>query len=226
MKKIELSTILIAIFIFFILSINTAFAAIPATSSGNINTEVEQIKDKIASKVAEISSNTLFVFRGKVEKLNSDNKSFYLTDGEKEYSVSFLSDTSYFWLKNDNKGRLSLNFSNVENDDDLVVFGGLIKINNQINAKKIFGKIFPKIYIGEVVSITKEKLIVKTLSSNTERTIDISGLQNSSLLDKNGYESFEDPLTIKEKSLIYVYGYLKSKTAPAITALKISVIQN
>jgi hypothetical protein len=209
------------LFLFFF---RISFAVSSSTSSSNL--EVEQIKDKIASKVAEISDEQPFIFRGKAQKIEAGSKTFELSNGAKTYSVSFLSNTNYFWLKNDNNGKLALNFSNIEDDDDLVVLGTLIKVSNQIKAKTIYGKIFPKTHIGKVVSISKDKLIIKTISSNSEQTIDVSALQNVYLLPKKGTKIESVISEVKKNDLIVVYGYLKSKNSLFITPLRISIIQN
>jgi hypothetical protein len=219
--------LLLFLFVFiFLFSTSDVVAQAPILSTASATTTaIDQIKDKIASKVAEISADSPIIFRGKVQNIKNDTKTFDLSSGDKTYSVSYLSGTSYFWLRNDNKGRLSLNFSNVENDDEMVVLGNLIRVDNQISAKTIYGRIFPKVFIGEVVSTATGKLIIKTISSNTDHTIDTTGITNISELGKDNKNNLVSLSSLKEKDLLLVYGTLKSKSDTMVSAIKISLIQ-
>jgi len=108
----------------------------------------------------------------------------------------------------------------------MVVIGNLIKVDNQISSKSLYSKVFPKVFIGKVMSITPGKLTIKTISSNTDRLIDTSSITNVNELGKNEKTNVVLLSQVKEKDLVLVYGATKSKSDTSISALKISIIQN
>lgn len=223
MKKNIFFAIFAALFFLIYFTQNVKAQSPTATAT---DTAVEQIKDKIASKVAEIASDTPIVFRGKVKSINNDAKTFELSNGEKTYTALYLKDTNYFWLRNDNKGKLSLTFANVEEDDDLVAVGNLVKATSQINAKYIYGKFFPKVVVGKITTVGKTTLDVKTISSNTSYTVDISNIKETLKIGKDEKQTEIQSTDLKANYLVLARGTLKAKTTDTIVADRILLIQN
>ncbi len=214
---------LISLFFFVCLLRNSAVFAQNLTSTSSFSNEIEQIKDKIASKVAEISNNELIAFSGKVLKFNTQDKTFEISNGEKVYTVGYLQNTQYFWLRKDN-GQLSLNFSNIEVDDYLFVIGSLIKAENRINANFIYGKNFSKVITASIVENNGKNILIKSVSSNTDYTVNLdSGISIFQIKkDTSSKISLSD---LKEKNLITVYGTINNKDN-SISASRILLIQN
>lgn len=188
--------------------------------------EVDAIKDKIASKVAEIATNEQIVFRGKVKKIDSNAKTFDLSNGESTYTVFYLTKTNYFWLKNDNVGKLSLAFGNVDVDDDLIVFGDLIKVENRIDAKVIYGKFFPKVFVGKITDKAGNVLTVQTFSSNSKQLIDISNIKEVTKAGKSDIQKSTEASTLKVNDAVAVKGYFKTKKTDPLFAERVILIQN
>ena len=189
--------------------------------------EVDKLKEKIASKVAEIKPDKKIIIKGKVTKIDAKNKAFTFSSKDKTYEISFPLKTQFFWIKADNE-KLSLNFNNIEIDDELVIMGDEVAGDNQVIAKLLFGKSFLKNIVGKVVAINlKAHLVtVKTLASETTYTIDIAGMENKMLMIKNHKEQNVPIDQLSNNSIILSKGIMKDMKKNLLTAKSFYLIQN
>lgn len=224
MKRNHKASFIIATFII-LLSLHSAFAQSASKSATII--EVDKLKEKIASKVAEIEPSKQIIIRGEVTKVDTKNKSFTFSSKEKTYEVTFPLKTQFFWIKTDDE-KLSLNFSNIEIDDELVILGDEVAGENQINAKVLIGKNFLKNIVGRVsmIDLKTHLITVKTLSSETTYTIDIAGIVDKMKLIKNNKEQAVTIDQLSKNNIILAKGILKDVTKNLLTAKSFFLIQN
>ncbi len=220
MKIIKLISVLILIFIFSIK------ACLAATTNATPSSDIDKIKEKIASQVAEIKPATSII-RGKVSKVNAQNKSFVVSYKDKQIEVSFLSKTVYFWIKND-ATKLSLNFGNVEVGDDLVIIGNKTIGEDKITAEKIYGKLFEKNIVAKISKIDKKTktLTVKTISSDTQYAVDLNNISANLKFIKNRAETATTLDDLKVNDLISAKGLVKDPKKNVLTAKSFFLIQN
>jgi hypothetical protein len=224
MKKNYKTGLIIALTIL-LMSFRGVFAQNASKSATII--EVDKLKEKIASKVAEIEPTKKIVIKGKVTAVDAKNKSFTFSSKEKSYTVTFPIKTQFFWIKSNNE-KLSLNFSNIEIDDELVVIGDETAGENKIIATILIGKNFLKNVVGRITSIDiKTHLIkIKTLASETEYTIDIAGVEDKMLAIKNNKELAITVNQLNKNNIILSKGILKDITKNILTANSFYLIQN
>lgn len=220
MKIIKLIPAIALIFIF---SVKPSLAV---TTNASPSSDIDKIKEKIASKVAEVKPVTSII-RGKVSKINAQNKSFVVSYKDKQIEVSFTPKTIFFWIKND-ATKLSLNFGSVEVGDDLVIIGSKTIGEDKITAEKIFGKLFEKNIVAKISKIDKKTktLIVKTISSDTQYSVDLNNISDNLKLIKNRTEAATTLNDLKENELISAKGLVKDPKKNAITAKSFFLIQN
>jgi hypothetical protein len=207
---------IIIIFIFLFIFLPHPVAAQSVSPSNT--SEVNQIKEKIASKVAEISPAAFKIaLRGKVTKINSQDKSFDLDVNGNKYTCFYIAQTQFFWIKAGGD-KLSLNFSSIETGDDLMVVGEKQMQENQISADKIFGKTFFKFVVGrlEQIAVKTRSAVLKTLNSETKYTADLANVSDEINL-----------ATVKNDQLVIGQGVFKD-TAKTNLNLKslLLIIQN
>lgn len=224
MKK-NFSKSLIIFFLIFLLSGRHA-AAQSASQSATV-VEVDKLKEKIASKVAEIEPGKKIVFRGKVAKIDAKNKSFTIASKDKTYEITFSLQTKFFWIKADNE-KLSLNFNNIEIDDELVILGDEVVGENKIIAKTLYGKNFLKNIVGKISAIdVKTHLVtVKTLASETTYAIDVTSIADKLLMVQNHKEQEAAFDQLSKNDLILAKGVLKDPQKNLLTAKSFYLIQN
>lgn len=207
--------------LFFLPKATYALVATPSAS-----TEIVEMKDKIASKVAELAVTSEITIRGKVKSVNKDGKTFELQAPNNKFTVSFTEKTNYFWIKTDNKSKLTLKFENIEIDDNLVVTGSLIKEANQITAKTIYGKIFERLFIGKMTAFDKNNVEIKTLASNTKYTIDLEGLTTVKVINPKSNTDDKKTSDLKKDDILMVKGTIKDAKINLINPTNIKLIQN
>ena len=224
MKKNFKASFIITAFIF-LMSLQVSHAQNASKSATII--EVDRLKEKIASKVAEIEPGKKIIIKGRVTKIDAKNKAFTFFSKDKTYEVTFPLKTQFFWIKTDNE-KLSLNYSNIEIDDELVIIGDEVAGENHIIAKLLFGKNFLKNIVGKVIAIDlKTHLVtVKTLSSETTYTIDIAGMENKMLMIKNHKEQSVPIDQLSNNSIILSKGIIKDMKKNLLTAKSFYLIQN
>lgn len=224
MKRNCKAGFIIATFIFF-MSLHATYAQIASKSATII--EVDKLKEKIASKVAEIEPSKKIIIKGKVTKIDAKNKAFTFSSKDKTYEVTFPLKTQFFWIKADNE-KLSLNFNNIEIDDELVIIGDEIAGENQIIAKLLFGKNFLKNIVGRVSTIdSKTHLVtVKTLASETTYTIDIAGMADKMIVINNHKEQTITIDQLSKNNIILAKGIMKDVQKNLLTAKSFYLIQN
>lgn len=212
----------LSLLIFLFSAPRACFAATPTSD------QVEEIKEKIASQVAEINNDAVrFITFGKVEKIDSQNKTFTLAASQKKYSVSYLQKTIFYWVRNDDT-KLSLNFTNLEVDDEIVVIGNLSMVNNQINADYIYGKSYLKLITAKIskVDAAAKTLQVKTLSAETEFNVDIGNIQNDLKSVDRHIEKEAAIGDLATGQIVVVKGLLKDPEKNNLTAKSLYLIQN
>lgn len=218
-KFIIIAALVISFFPIASPAISRAITPTEATKSS----EVDLIKEKIASKVAQISKPVKSIVRGKVTETNKEEKSFILETPEKKYSVDYLTTTVFLWIRNDGS-KLSLSFANLEINDELVIIGDLLKEENKIKATSIFGKAFDQLFYAKIESVNKNILTVKTLSSETEYSLTITPDIGIKTIAKNSLNPGNQEELTKDKKII-IKAIFKDAKKSILTPSSI-IIQN
>ncbi len=185
------------------------------------------LKEKIASKVAEIEPSRQIIIKGKVTGIDTKNKSFSFSTKDKTYRVTFPLKTKFFWIKADNE-KLSLNFNNIEIDDELVIIGEEIAGENQVIASLLLGKNFLKNVVGKVSAIDSKThmVTVKTLASETTYLIDIASITDKLMIIKDHKEQGATVDQLSKNNIILAKGIIKDIRKNLLTAQSFYLIQN
>jgi hypothetical protein len=167
-----------------------AFAATPtiepvknSTSSDTLKDKLKQIeilKDKIATKVAEIREKDKTAVYGKVKTIENDH--LILTAGKTDYSITFAEDTIVYNFPEGVKTQTDL--KKIKADNILTVFGYLSDKKENISAKYIYIE-KPKINIvGIIKDKNAENFTLTVTSKDGEKTIDIEKTTKTYVFDK------------------------------------------
>ena len=146
-----------------LISTSWVLAADPATPSyqktsiGSAQIDgdkVKALKERLATKVAELRENQTRVFFGEIAALSKT--SFTLASQDQEVKVRYNEDVTVYKLDATNK-KIEAQVKDLKNTQGVSVLGVFEPDSKQQSAKIIFLQTLPKFYFGEVVGTDKTK---------------------------------------------------------------------
>jgi len=214
--------ILISIFVIS-LSVFASSNILAITPTPNNLEKINDLKERVASKVAELRATKITILSGGIKSRSEDSFVLITSSGEKTISVG--QDTKYYWASSAGK-ILKIGFSNLEKGDNFTVKtegedeGAIATI--LIGKDQTFTLIGTVTFIDNVnrnikLSIKKND---KPLSIAVEKTTVISAISDKGTLDLG---KFSD---ISENSSVFIRGRYTDNTRKEISAKRIIIIKS
>lgn len=159
--------ILISLVIFLGGLINLVTFAQENTATSSSEKDIEILKEKIASKVAELRQENNQAFSGRI--ININNKQIEIKDNNEQKILVKLDEslTKYYQIKNNQKKEI--NFSDLKKDDYIIVTG--IATDKEINADSIFIDEKYLVDFGQIIEINRQEYWLKVLTLTNENLI-------------------------------------------------------
>jgi len=192
------------------------------TATSSSEKEVEILKEKIASKVAELRQENNQAFSGKIVNLSENQIEIKDKDDKKVLIKLDPTLTKYYRIKNNQKKEI--NFSDLEKNDYIVVSG--ITTDKGVNANLIFVDEKYLVEFGRVIEINKDSywLKINTLT-NENIIIDIETYTKQWLLNIKSLELEKTGFSkIKEGDMINFVAKDEKNESDHYSAQKIVVI--
>jgi hypothetical protein len=192
------------------------------TATSSSEKEVEILKEKIASKVAELRQENNQAFSGKIVNLSENQIEIKDKDDKKVLIKLDPTLTKYYRIKNNQKKEI--NFSDLEKNDYIVVSG--ITTDKGVNANLIFVDEKYLVEFGRVIEINKDGywLKINTLT-NENIIIDIETYTKQWLLNIKSLELEKTGFSkIKEGDIINFVAKDEKNESDHYSAQKIVVI--
>jgi hypothetical protein len=192
------------------------------TATSSSEKEVEILKEKIASKVAELRQENNQAFSGKIVNLSENQIEIKDKDDKKVLIKLDPTLTKYYRIKNNQKKEI--NFSDLEKNDYIVVSG--ITTDKGVNANLIFVDEKYLVEFGRVIEINKDSywLKINTLT-NENIVIDIETYTKQWLLNIKSLELEKTGFSkIKEGDIINFVAKDEKNESDHFSAQKIIVI--
>jgi len=169
-KKIFLKlTFFLFLFLFFLNFFIFASDKLSTDSANNVSEkEVEILKEKIASKVADLRRENYQALSGIIVDINEDEIEIDYYNNEKKIVKIDELLTKYYSIKNNQKKEID--FSNLKKGDYIIVSG--VYNDKGINANSIFVDEKYLVDFGKVVEINKNEYWLK-ISTLTNENIDL-----------------------------------------------------
>lgn len=143
--------------------------------------KIEKLKEKIATRVAELRDQDKAAVYGTVKELT--DKTIILASRKGERKVVFSDDSIFFTLTDEVKKETETN--KVDKDDLLSVFGYLDQDSNTISAKYIYIQELPVRLIGKIADIDTSNYTITVASKQEEIIVDYEKNTKSYNFDKN-----------------------------------------
>jgi len=169
--KIKKIFIFLSIFvIFFGILINFVSFAQEKTATSSSEKEVEILKEKIASKVAQLRQESNQAFAGRIINISEDQIEIKNRNEKKIFVKLDSALTKYYKIKNNKKEEIS--FSDLKKNDYIVVSG--VNTDRGINANSIFVDEKYLVDFGRIIEINKDNYWLKiTTVTNEDIIVDI-----------------------------------------------------
>lgn len=235
-------TVFFIIFIWsFILSNNVIFAQSPspkiptvsktsektATASSDSDKnlieklkQIEELKEKIATRVAEIRDREKGAMLGIVKQIQ--NNTITLTTKKGDKTFNYQEDTLFFNLKNNTK--TEINSNKLKEGDNISVFGYYNETKDDFSAKFIYLQDQPMRIAGKVADIDKQNFTVTLKDREGQKIIDIEKFTNtSSLIKGKGLQRYGFS-KIKIGDMGFAYTTKNPKDENRFTATRLIII--
>ena len=215
-----------ALIVFFLFLFNLLIFASDKTGSNSAKKEtqkeVEILKEKIASKVAELRRQNFQAFSGKMVEIKKGE--IEIKDYNDEKKRVFTDDllTKYYLIKDNQKKEI--NFSDLKKDDYIIVSG--ILTDKGISANMIFVDEKYLVDFGKIVEKDKNEYWLKVVTLTNETiSLDIEAFTKQWLLNIKSLELERTGFSkIKEGDMIHFVAKDKKNENNRFSAQKIVII--
>lgn len=219
MKKIYYSLSLIFVTTFLMLPITNGQTAEPSVTQTAestpkptvvsaekklLNTQIQNLKDKIATKVAEISASSRQVVAGIIESKSEGG--FVVNQGSKTVKVTVDAEvTSYENLIN---SKTSITLKSLEKNDYVVLEG--VMLNDEFSTEKVYLQNQYEFLTGQIIGVEKKDYTIEIVTTDQE-TIVVD-------IEKSTIQNSIDPKSLK----IVTAGFADYKTGSKIQFVVLS----
>lgn len=183
---------------------NSQESTTAATISPVDNEKIKALKEKLATKVAELRENQTRGFYGEIASLNKTSFTLATTSGEIKVRIS--EDTLVFKFVKGKKTPAKI--TDLKNNLSASVLGIYESDLNQLTAKIIFLETLPKFLSGKVAEIDKNKAVITITRKNGDKTS--LDYEKSTLSFE--YKASDESIAksglsrLSESDLLYVWG--------------------
>jgi len=215
--------VIVIFFIFLGFLINFITSAQEKNTTFSSEKEVKILKDKIASKVAELRRENNQAFSGRIMSLSENQIEIKDKDDKKILVKLDPTLTKYYQIKNNEKKEI--NFSNLKKNDYIVISG--IMTDNGINANLIFVDDNYLVEFGRVIEINKENYWIKINNTLTNENliIDIETYTKQWMLNIKNLELEKTGFSkIKEGDIVNFVSKYEKNESDHFSAQKIIII--
>ena len=154
----------------------------PTTALNPLEEKILGLKERIATKVAQLKLLKKKILIGKISTINESLLTLATKDGDRRVETD--EDTTITQIAGDK--RRNINFSELKKDQSVVVSGNYIQEGDILTAKAIFAKETPIVILGKVEGVSiKEGTITLTRSVDNQTIVfDIEIFTKINTVDK------------------------------------------
>ncbi len=195
-------------------------SASPSARTKPAEGKAQELLDRVATKVAEMTAQLRRTYGGKISSVSTD--SFTLTTPEGDKTVTTSDATSFYRIRAGNRSEIT--FTNLKKGDDVLVIGTVDPQTTDMTAREIIAKIKRENIVGTITALKKYVATVKE-GNGTETQINLSDAVSLKKIDPaTGKTPVAKLADFKENSLVMVIAYVSGKDTDPLSALKAVVI--
>lgn len=185
--------------------------------------QIEQLKEKIATKVAELREKDKRAVAGNVKKITGT--SFLIADRKgNEYTISYSDDTTFYAVTVGEKKETSA--KKIKEDDTIVVFGYTATDKTTLSAKYVYQETPLKRIIGKIVDIDKTNFTITVKDKEGNQAVDIESFTKMTVYTKSKGKQKGGFSKFKIGDIIHVAGRVDKKDTEKLSASFIITLPN
>lgn len=222
MLKNKLNHIVLAVLFITIISSfsGVVLAQDEATGSGSKQEKIDIIKEKVASKVAELTKAIAVGIEGRIDKI--EEGILTLDINGKQKTINTDTDT-VFSEQNSDLGIDELEFDDLKKDDEVLVIGEEQIGTDIINAKLITTSVPVLAFTGKLKSVDSKKFTFIVIEGKDEYTFDFEKYTDSFMLIGGKLESARFS-KIEEGGNIQLLASPQENSETRFTALRLIIL--
>jgi len=159
-------------------------SSLSATPSDLINKlkQIQVLKEKIATKVAEIREKEKRAVSGVVKAI--EQSTITIAKNEVEQTITISDDTIFYTPAKDQQ-KSEASSKNIKIGNSISIFGYATEENNKLSAKYIFLATPPVILIGKIADIDKEKFTITVKERLGNQLVDVETSTKSYIYNRD-----------------------------------------
>lgn len=183
--------------------------------------KIEELKEKIATKVAEIREKEKSAVSGIVKKI--EKNSITLSKASGEQTVAYSEDTVFYSLKSGSKQEIKA--STIKEKDTVTIFGYFDQSKTSFSAKYVYLEDLPLHVRGKVSDIDKANFTITVKEKQGNVVVDVETYTKTSIYDRNKKSFASGGFSkIKLGDTVHILGMANPKTENRMSAKKLYVI--
>ena len=187
--------------------------------------KIKELKDKLASRVAELNLQTKKMIQGEIKTL-SDQK-IILTNNNIEINVNLDDDTTLTQQTGDGKKK-TIKVDSMKSGQNIFTWGSFNSGTNVMTASNITVVDMPAIIIGRIKSIDSKNYQLIVTEGNKDILVDHNFSTKDLILNKDYNTAKGGFSKFAEKQLVYVFGYntTDKNDKPMLSAQRIIILSS
>ena len=187
--------------------------------------KIKELKDKLASRVAELNLQTKKMIQGEIKTL-SDQK-IILTNNNIEINVNLDDDTTLTQQTGDGKNK-TIKVDSMKSGQNIFTWGSFNSGTNVMTASNITVVDMPAIIIGRIKSIDSKNYQLIVTEGNKDILVDHDFSTKDLILNKDYNTAKGGFSKFAEKQLVYVFGYntTDKNDKPMLSAQRIIILSS
>lgn len=185
------------------------------STSSAIDRKAQDLLDRVATKVATLTSKLRRVYTGKVKSAGTTSYVVTTSDGDRTVTTNDV--TNFFRIRAGN--RSEINFSAIKVGDDVAAMGTVDPQTGEMTAKQIIAKIKRFNIVGKITVIDKLTYTITELSNKTTK-VDLSDAITLKMITTKNQIVPATVENFKEGDQAFVIAYSSDSTSDILSALK------
>ena len=198
--------------------INFAIPAVYATSS--TPSAAQDLLDRVATKVATLTSKLRRVFTGKVKSVGTTSYIVTTSDGDKTVTTNDV--TSFFKIRAGS--RSEINFSAIKTGDDIAAIGTVDPNTFEMTAKQVISKVRRYNIVGTITAVDKTIYSVQEIGGSVTK-LDFSDAITLQSLDQVGKFTTAKLANFKSGDVVFAIAYISDPKSDILSPLKVLLLE-
>lgn len=198
---------------------SAATSSAAGTSSAEPSVKAQELLDRVATKVAELTDKLRRTYSGKVTSVGTTSYVVTTTVGG-DKTVTTNDVTTFFRIRSGN--HTEVNFANIKAKDEITAIGTVDPATGEMTAREIIAKIRRINIVGKIVSVDKTVITLQP-SDGPQTNLDLADAVSLRKLDQSGKITTAKISDFAADRFAFIIAY-QTGTNSQLTVLRVDVL--